>query len=651
MGNTEASTMEQEGAKETEEEKAIAKEEQAALIEFYSSFKDLFEFFCTNTTIHGTIRLVCSGRNKMKTAFWALLFLASFAMLYWQFGLIFSQYWHYPVVMSISVHSQPKMFPAVTICNLSPYRVDVVSKEFEELDKLAAKTLQNLYEYPSRNYSLQDNSSVHMGDMEDENPRKTNQSVFRLDPNVALVRLGPRKVGFMLCNASGEDCFNMMFPSGVDAVREWYRFHYMNIMSQVPKNSSIFNKEDHFRDLMYSCQYNGEACNLRFTDYFHHSIYGSCYTINSNGSSDLFKILKPGMVNGLSLILKVDQKSQIPLLSTDAGVRVMIHSHNQTPVFEHEGFDVRPGIESSIGITQDEVNRLGGTYGECTNNGEGVKVKLLYKSHYTLQGCLHSCFQNLMIQKCKCAYYDYPLPDGEKYCNYNEFPNWGHCFYLLYDDLAKHRLKCFEECHKPCKETLYKLSAGYARWPSKISESWIHRALHTQNSYNATSNNSDIAKVNIYYRQLDYNSWDESPEYPVDQVMSNMGSQWSLWFGSSVLSVVEMFEFVIDVAILSLIYFYRRIKARTLKFARSPTISSVSLTVEKYRYVEEGLGVSPSVAKPCDINADDTSAGQNGELPPYSKYKKCLVPELCSGVVLNGFKLRKEHSVHIGSNS
>lgn len=114
--------MEQEETKETEAEEAIAKEEQAALIEFYSSFKDLFEFFCMNTTIHGTIRLVCSSRNKMKTAFWALLFLASFAVLYWQFGLIFSQYWNYPVVMSISVHSQPKMFPAVTICNLNPYR-------------------------------------------------------------------------------------------------------------------------------------------------------------------------------------------------------------------------------------------------------------------------------------------------------------------------------------------------------------------------------------------------------------------------------------------------------------------------------------------------------------------------------------------------
>lgn len=92
------------------------------LIEFYSSFKDMFEFFCKNTTIHGTIRLVCSSSNRMKTAFWTLLFLASFGMLYWQFALLFSQYWTYPVIMTMSVHSEPKMFPAITLCNLDPYR-------------------------------------------------------------------------------------------------------------------------------------------------------------------------------------------------------------------------------------------------------------------------------------------------------------------------------------------------------------------------------------------------------------------------------------------------------------------------------------------------------------------------------------------------
>jgi len=30
----------------------------------------------------------------------------------------------------------------------------------------------------------------------------------------------------------------------------------------------------------------------------------------------------------------------------------MIHNHNQTPFLEHEGFDIRPGIATTIGIQQ-----------------------------------------------------------------------------------------------------------------------------------------------------------------------------------------------------------------------------------------------------------------------------------------------------------
>lgn len=30
-----------------------------------------------------------------------------------------------------------------------------------------------------------------------------------------------------------------------------------------------------------------------------------------------------------------------------------------------------------------------------------------------------------MIQNCSCGHYLYPLPRGQKYCNNQEFPDWG----------------------------------------------------------------------------------------------------------------------------------------------------------------------------------------------------------------------------------
>lgn len=97
-------------------------EEEEALIEFHRSYRDLFQFFCNNTTIHGAIRLVCSQHNRMKTAFWAVLWLCTFGMMYWQFALLFEEYFSYPVSLNININSDKLVFPAVTVCTLNPYR-------------------------------------------------------------------------------------------------------------------------------------------------------------------------------------------------------------------------------------------------------------------------------------------------------------------------------------------------------------------------------------------------------------------------------------------------------------------------------------------------------------------------------------------------
>lgn len=97
-------------------------EEKDRSIEFHRSYRELFEFFCNHTTIHGAIRLVCSQHNRMKTAFWAVLWLCTFGMMYWQFGLLFGEYFSYPVSLNINLNSDKLVFPAVTICTLNPYR-------------------------------------------------------------------------------------------------------------------------------------------------------------------------------------------------------------------------------------------------------------------------------------------------------------------------------------------------------------------------------------------------------------------------------------------------------------------------------------------------------------------------------------------------
>lgn len=45
-------------------------------------------------------------------------------------------------------------------------------------------------------------------------------------------------------------------------------------------------------------------------------------------------------------------------------------------------------------------------------------------------------------------------------------------------------------------------------------------------------------------------------------LLSNLGSQWSLWFGSSVLSVVEMAELLCDLLVITFLMLLRRFRSR-----------------------------------------------------------------------------------------
>uniref|UniRef100_A0A8C3CM21 Epithelial sodium channel subunit alpha n=1 Tax=Cairina moschata TaxID=8855 RepID=A0A8C3CM21_CAIMO len=514
-----------------EAEQQHKEDEREGLIEFYGSYQELFQFFCSNTTIHGAIRLVCSKKNKMKTAFWLT-------------------------------------FPAVTLCTLNPYRYSAIRKKLDELDQITHQTLLDLYDY---------NMSLARSDWSTVSTRKrTSRSLLhhvqrhplrrqKRDNLVSLPENSPSvdkndwKIGFILCSENNKDCFHQVYSSGVDAVREWYSFHYINILAQVPDAKAL--DESDFENFIYACRFNEATCDKANYTHFHHPLYGNCYTFNDNSSS-LWTSSLPGINNGLSLVVRTEQNDFIPLLSTVTGARVMVHDQNEPAFMDDGGFNVRPGIETSISMRKEMTVRLGGSYSDCTEDGSDVPVQNLYSSRYTEQVCIRSCFQLNMVNRCSCAYYFYPLPAGAEYCDYTKHVAWGYCYYKLLAEFKADVLGCFHKCRKPCKMTEYQLSAGYSRWPSAVSEDWVFYMLSQQNKYNITSKRNGVAKVNIFFEEWNYKTNGESPAYTVVTLLSQLGNQWSLWFGSSVLSVMELAELILDFIAITFILSFRWFRSR-----------------------------------------------------------------------------------------
>lgn len=72
-------------------------------------------------------------------------------------------------------------------------------------------------------------------------------------------------------------------------------------------------------------------------------------------SQDLLPTLLPLHMPGLSLTLRTEQNDFIPLLSTVTGARVTVHGQDEPAFMDDGGFNLRPGVETSISMRKARV--------------------------------------------------------------------------------------------------------------------------------------------------------------------------------------------------------------------------------------------------------------------------------------------------------
>lgn len=64
------------------------------------------------------------------------------------------------------------------------------------------------------------------------------------------------------CSNDTSHCALYNFSSGINAIQEWYKLHYMNIMAQVPLEKKI-NMSYSAEELLVTCLFDGVSCDAR----------------------------------------------------------------------------------------------------------------------------------------------------------------------------------------------------------------------------------------------------------------------------------------------------------------------------------------------------------------------------------------------------
>lgn len=83
------------------------------------TLKELMHWYCMNTNTHGCRRIVVS-RGRLRRGLWITLTLTAVVLILWYCAQLVINY--YTASVSVTVQFQKLRFPAVTICNINPYK-------------------------------------------------------------------------------------------------------------------------------------------------------------------------------------------------------------------------------------------------------------------------------------------------------------------------------------------------------------------------------------------------------------------------------------------------------------------------------------------------------------------------------------------------
>nr|BAO27804.1 epithelial sodium channel gamma [Protopterus annectens] len=553
--------------------------------------KDLMDWYCNNTNTHGCRRIAVS-RGHLRRWIWICFTLTAVAIIFWQYTLLVMSY--YSVTVSVMVKYQTLSFPAVTVCNINPYKPNTTISLLDELNRQARKILEKLYgfctdcgsgNFSSRSLSLDDipvktRSLNLLQDMSlikvetakdgqlvasdivtDLQYRISGTAITRMYNNMDLTSLGGQgHVGFKVCNQGQDNCVIYTFNSGITALQEWYRLNFIDIMAQVPneKKAEMGYSAD---ELIVSCMYDGQACDSRNFTLFQHPLHGNCYTFNSGNDGNILQTLIGGNARGLKLILYTENDDYNPFLFTSMGAKVIVTDQNEYPLIDDVGLEVQTAMETLVGLQLTDSAKLSQPYSDCTVDGSDVMEENLYNKSYSLQICLHSCFQKEMVNSCGCAYYEQPLPPGAEYCSYEKFPGWIYCYYQLQDKFVNERLPCQDVCKEPCNSKDFEITKSLAQWPSGASEAWVIRLLDWERGLNGTLSKNDLVNLAIFYQDLNWRSLSESPANSIVTLLSNFGGQNGLWMSCSVVCFIEIWEvFLVDILTILVRNWFRKAK-------------------------------------------------------------------------------------------
>ncbi|CAM1304981.1 Uncharacterised protein at_DN2342 [Pycnogonum litorale] len=302
-----------------------------------------------------------------------------------------------------------------------------------------------------------------------------------------------------------------------------------------------FTKRTIFKDLMKSCTVNGKLCQSKHFSTSVYSKYGLCFTFNKPGN---FKTQSFGTDSGLRITFTTgDSNSETyPSINPDTGLRITIHQPGTYPWPTEEGFNVPTGAITSVAVSLEEVIRQNTVKSGCIEKYDLFAGK---NYSYTEQACLHHCTEMWVNANCGC----YLHKDFVKTENQKRFKPCSSATDMICVNNQSLNKEC-EHCLPSCRESIYTPMISSAAISSRFYD-FVYKARKFEKKKNvkhctgSPPQRSDISGLHVYFPRARIKTLKEYFTYSEETLLSNIGGTLGLFFGLSVVGILEALEFII----------------------------------------------------------------------------------------------------------
>uniref|UniRef100_A0A674GRB8 Acid sensing ion channel subunit 3 n=1 Tax=Taeniopygia guttata TaxID=59729 RepID=A0A674GRB8_TAEGU len=327
-------------------------------------------------------------------------------------------------------------------------------------------------------------------------------------------------------------------PHVLAALRD--KANFKNFKAKPFSMAEFYNRTGHdLADMLLQCSFRGTGCTARnFTVIF--TRLGKCYTFNPGGPGrEVLTTLQGGSGNGLELMLNVQQEEYLPVwgdtdeTSFEVGVKVQIHSQDEPPFIDQLGFGVAPGFQTFVSCQQQRLVYLPPPWGDC----KATPIESDFFTNYSLTACRLDCETRYLAENCNCRMVH--MPGNANVCTPEQYKE---CADPALDFLVtKDSEYC--ACRTPCAMVRYGKELSMVKIPSKASAKYLAKKFNKTEQYIA----DNVLVLDIFFEALNYEMIEQKKAYEVAGLLGDIGGQMGLFIGASLLTILEIFDYLYEV--------------------------------------------------------------------------------------------------------